>query len=100
MPSVSPALLGGAHDLGWQGAQLRDPFGRATGRNPAAELGPLVAGAVGRGIPVVVSLCGTAADPQDRARQAAVLNEAGASVWLSNAAAARHATGLAKGGNR
>lgn len=63
--------------------------------DPAAELEPLNAAAVGRGIPTVVSLCGTAGDPQDRARQAAVLHGGGASVWLSNAAAARHAAGLA-----
>jgi FdrA protein len=63
--------------------------------DPAAELEPLIAAAVDRGIPTVVSLCGTARDPQDRTRQAAVLHGGGASVWLSNAAAARHAADLA-----
>ena len=63
--------------------------------DPAAELGRLITAAVGRGIPTVVSLCGTGGDPQDRTRQAAVLHGGGASVWLSNAAAARHAAGLA-----
>ncbi len=38
-----------------------------------------------------MSLTGTDADPQDRGRCAEVLAEAGASVFLSNAAAARHA---------
>ena len=42
-------------------------------------------------LPVVVSLCGTDADPQDRAACSATLADAGASVFLSNAAAARHA---------
>ncbi len=64
--------------------------------DPATELQPLIAAAVARGIPTVVSLCGTAGDPQDRARQATVLHGAGASVWLSNAAAARHAVGLSR----
>jgi FdrA protein len=64
--------------------------------DPSAELEPLIASAVGRDIPTVVSLCGTGGDPQDRARQAAALHGAGASVWLSNAAAARHAVGLAR----
>ena len=42
-------------------------------------------------LPVVVSLCGTDADPQDRAACERTLAGAGASVFLSNAAAARHA---------
>lgn len=71
-------------------------LGSGAHSDPAAELAPLVAAAVGRGIPTVVSLCGTAGDPQDRVRQATVLNGAGASVWLSNAAAARHAVDLAE----
>ncbi len=64
--------------------------------DPATELEPLIAAAVGRSIPTVVSLCGTSGDPQDRTRQAVVLHGGGASVWLSNAAAARHAVDLAK----
>ncbi len=47
--------------------------------------------AAGRDLPVVVSLTGTDADPQGRSRCAEVLVAAGASVFLSNAAAARHA---------
>jgi FdrA protein len=62
--------------------------------DPAAELEPLISAAFDSGIPTVVSLCGTVGDPQDRARQAAVLHGAGASVWLSNAAAAGHAVDL------
>lgn len=45
----------------------------------------------GRALPVVVSLTGTEGDPQGYARTAEVLAGAGASVFLSNAAAARHA---------
>lgn len=45
----------------------------------------------GRALPVVVSLTGTDGDPQGYARTAETLAAAGASVFLSNAAAARHA---------
>jgi len=65
--------------------------------DPAPELAPAIADAVRNDVAVVVSLCGTRADPQDRDRQAALLHETGASVFLSNAAAAREATRLAKG---
>jgi FdrA protein len=44
---------------------------------------------------VVVSLCGTKGDPQGRDNQARMLNEAGGSVYLSNAAAAIEAARLA-----
>ncbi len=62
--------------------------------DPAAELAPLVAAAVDAGAAVVVSLCGARGDPQDRTRQLALLGDAGASVFLSNAAAAEHAVAL------
>jgi FdrA protein len=42
----------------------------------------------------VVSLCGTSGDPQGLERQAEALQAAGASVHLSNAAAARKAVEL------
>jgi FdrA protein len=66
-------------------------LGHGAEPDPAARLAPLIEAAPQ---PVVVSLCGTAADPQDRDRQAAVLQQAGASVFASNAAAARHAVSL------
>jgi FdrA protein len=66
--------------------------------DPASELAPVVAGAVREGAAVVVSLCGSSGDPQDRDRQATTLHEAGASVWLSNAAAARQAIALVRRG--
>ena len=47
---------------------------------------------------MVVSLCATHEDPQEPRRQAELLHEAGASVWLSNAAAAHHAVALVTGG--
>lgn len=69
-------------------------LGYAAEPDPAASLAPLIASAPQ---PVVVSLCGTAADPQDRAQQARTLQEAGAAVFLSNAQAAHHATALIGG---
>jgi len=47
-----------------------------------------------RALPVVVSLTGTDADPQNRARCAELLADAGASAFLSNGAATRHALDL------
>ncbi len=55
------------------------------------------ASADGRALRVVVSLTGTDADPQDRSRCAATLADAGASVFLSNSAATRHALDLLGG---
>jgi FdrA protein len=62
--------------------------------DPAAALVPVIEKAK---VPVVVSLCGTAGDPQNRDRQAGALAAAGAAVFVSNAAAARHAVFLAGG---
>ncbi|HET9022222.1 MAG TPA: FdrA family protein [Ornithinibacter sp.] len=58
--------------------------------------------AAGRALPVVVSLTGTDADPQGRVGCAEQLAAAGASVFLSNAAATRHALDLLRpvGGSR
>ncbi len=69
-------------------------LGHGAHPDPASELAPVIADAAAEGAAVVVSLCGTNGDPQDRDRQARVLNEAGAAVWLSNAAAARHAVSM------
>jgi FdrA protein len=72
--------------------------------DPAAELAPALRAArttaerAGRDLAVVVSLCGTADDPQGFDRQAGALRDAGAEVYLSNAAAARRAAALAGGG--
>ncbi|MEA1902293.1 MAG: FdrA family protein [Actinomycetota bacterium] len=73
-------------------------LGHGAHPDPASELAPVIDIARAEGPAVVVSLCGTTDDPQDRERQARLLNEAGASVWLSNAAAARHAVSLTEDG--
>lgn len=73
-------------------------LGHGAHPDPGTELAPAIDIARAEGTAVVVSLCGTRGDPQDRERQARTLNEAGASVWLSNAAAARHAVALVEGG--
>jgi FdrA protein len=72
-------------------------LGHGAHPDPAPDLAAAVtaardtAHADGRALPVVVSLCGTDTDPQGRSACQAALAAAGASVFLSNAAAARHA---------
>ena len=72
-------------------------LGHGADPDPAATLAPALAAAraaADRPLHLVVSLCGTSADPQGLDRQAAALQAAGADVLLSNAAAARHAVSL------
>jgi FdrA protein len=75
-------------------------LGHAAHPDPAADLAPAVeqarstAAADGRDLAVVVSLIGTAADPQGLDRQALAMQAAGASVHLSNADAASTAAEL------
>ncbi|MBY5163014.1 FdrA family protein [Salsipaludibacter albus] len=71
-------------------------LGHGAHPDPAGELAPALTSALDAnpGLAVVVSLCGTAGDPQDREAQAAALHAAGASVHLSNAEAVRTAAGL------
>ena len=69
-------------------------LGHGADADPAATLAPVLAGI---DVPVVVTVVGTALDPQDRDRQVAALVEAGAEVHLSNAAATRRAVALAGG---
>lgn len=70
-------------------------LGHGAHPDPAAELAPAIQAAREqaaedeRTLDVVVSLCGTDGDAQDRDRQARMLAEAGAYVTVSNAAAAR-----------
>lgn len=79
-------------------------LGYSAHENPAGELGPALEAALataradGRRLDVVVSLCGTDADPQGLHRQAEALRDAGAVVHTSNAAAARFAADLVKEG--
>jgi FdrA protein len=61
--------------------------------DPAAGLLPLIEAAQ---VPVVVSLIGTRQDPQDLEQTGRRLHAAGATVFLSNAAAARHAVTLVR----
>jgi FdrA protein len=74
-------------------------LGHGAEPDPAALLAPAVAEAVKERpeLAVVVSLCGTPADPQDRDGQAAALCDAGADVFASNAEAARHALSRMEG---
>jgi FdrA protein len=69
-------------------------LGYVADADPAATLAPAVAAARDRGVAVVVSLTGTAGDPQGLHRQAEALRDAGAAVFASNAEAARYAVGL------
>jgi len=64
---------------------------------PADVLAPAVRLATESGVAVVVSLIGTSGDPQGLQTTALTLQEAGASVYLSNADAARAAAALVKG---
>jgi FdrA protein len=66
-------------------------LGHGSNADPAGELAPLIEAA---GVPVVVSLVGTKADPQGLDAQAATLQQAGAHVFASNAQAARFACDL------
>ena len=69
-------------------------LGHGAEPDPAAALAPAVSDLAA---PVVVTVVGTALDPQDRDRQVRALVEAGAEVHLSNAAATRRAVALAGG---
>jgi succinyl-CoA synthetase alpha subunit len=72
-------------------------LGHGAHADPAAGLAPVLrdaigtARAAGRRLDVVVSLTATSGDPQGRDAQAQSLAEAGAAVYLSNAAATRAA---------
>jgi len=78
-------------------------LGHGAHPDPAGDLAEAIRSArevahtSGRALPVVVSLTGTDADPQGYASTADILAAAGASVFLSNAAATRHAAMLLSG---
>jgi FdrA protein len=91
-------LAAEASDPGVSVVLLDVVLGHGAHPDPAAELGPAIAAARANGrVAVVVSLIGAASDPQDPARQARVLQAAGAHVFASNSAAARFACDLAAG---
>ena len=70
-------------------------LGHGAEPDPAAALAPVIAEARQ---PVVVTVVGTAADPQGLERQVSALAEAGAEVHLSNAGATRRAIELLTNG--
>jgi FdrA protein len=91
-------------ESGSPGVVLMDVvLGHAAHPDPASELAPAIAATLaaardaGHDLAVVVSLCAATDDPQGLDRQAAALIDAGASVHLSNADAARTAVGLVGG---
>ncbi|MGC4955346.1 FdrA family protein [Actinomadura citrea] len=103
-PMIDPtlrleALRAEAADDGCGVLLLDVVLGYGAEPDPAAALAPAIAAALRDrpGLAVVVSLCGTPADPQDRDRQAVALCEAGADVFASNAQATRHALTLVDG---
>ncbi|MCQ9368798.1 DUF1116 domain-containing protein [Brevibacterium sp. 50QC2O2] len=75
-------------------------LGHGAHQDPAADLAAAISDAraaaadSGRNLPVVVSLLGTPADPQDLAATAQTLVAAGAEVYASNAQAVRRALEL------
>jgi FdrA protein len=77
-------------------------LGWAAHPDPAGVLAPVLrdvrrqADANGRVLPVIISLCGTKGDPQGLTKQERALREAGAFVYLSNAAAALAAASIAR----
>lgn len=73
-------------------------LGHAAAADPAAELSGPIHEAVHAGVPVVASVVGTRDDPQGFRAQVALLNDAGAWVFLSNSAAARTAVELVAAG--
>ncbi|GAA1972747.1 acyl-CoA synthetase FdrA [Nocardioides panacihumi] len=95
-PMIDPTLrldhlARAAHDPETAVILLDVVLGHGAEPDPAAALAPAIQ-AVRQ--PVVVSLVGTAGDPQDLHRQARTLAAAGAEVHLSNAGATRRALEL------
>ena len=95
-PMIDPTLrleaLAGLAASGEPAVVLMDVvLGHGADPDPAATLAPALRAA---GLPVVVALVGTEADPQGWSRQADALAAAGAAVFASNAQATRHALDL------
>ncbi len=70
-------------------------LGHGAHPDPAAAMAPALRAAARRGIALVASVCGTAADPQDLLRQERALREQGVILGASNAEAARLAAAIA-----
>jgi FdrA protein len=95
-PMIDPTLrleaLAGLAASGEPVVVLMDVvLGHGADPDPAATLAPALRAA---GLPAVVALVGTEADPQGWSRQADALAAAGAAVFASNAQATRHALDL------
>ncbi|WP_420097709.1 DUF1116 domain-containing protein [Brevibacterium sediminis] len=99
-PMIDPSLrLQAIRDLGtWAGVLLLDlVLGHGSHADPADDLAAAITEAKsaaaedGRVLPVVVSLIGTSADPQDFSAAVRALVAAGAEVFLSNAEASARA---------
>ncbi|MEU7915505.1 FdrA family protein [Microbispora bryophytorum] len=97
-PMIDPTLRLEALRGVASGVVLMDVvLGHGADPDPSSWLAPAIREAVAGGVDVVVAVVGTDGDPQRLRAQAARLNEAGAAVFTSNAAAARHARLLAGG---
>ncbi|MEU7884180.1 FdrA family protein [Microbispora bryophytorum] len=97
-PMIDPTLRLEALRGVVSGVVLMDVvLGHGADPDPSSWLAPAIREAVAGGVDVVVAVVGTDGDPQRLRAQAARLNEAGAAVFTSNAAAARHARLLAGG---
>lgn len=72
-------------------------LGHGAHPDPAAVFGPALSAARTAGVATVVTLVGTAGDPQGLERQAQALFAAGASIHRSNARAAEHAAAMVAG---
>ncbi|GAA0431729.1 hypothetical protein Acor_04080 [Acrocarpospora corrugata] len=95
-PMIDPALRLEALAGVESGVVLMDVvLGHGSDPDPADRLAPAITDAVARGVAVVVALVGTEGDPQGLRAQGERLAGAGAAVFASNAAAARHAAVLA-----
>ncbi len=95
-PMIDPTLrreaIAALADSGEPAVLLLDVvLGHGADPDPAAALAPALQAA---GLPAVVALIGTDADPQGWSRQADALAEAGAAVFASNSQATRHALEL------
>lgn len=93
-PAVRDAHLTAALADPGTGAILLDiVLGHGAHPDPAPGVAAALAGTPS-GVPVVVTLCGTAADPQGIEAQAGILTAVGIEVYLSNAMATRRALEL------
>jgi FdrA protein len=91
-PSLRTRYLQAALDDARSAVILLDVvLGHGSHQDPVAELLPLVENSA---VPLVISVIGARRDPQSLNESAGRLHRAGASVFTSNAAAARHALAL------